>query len=245
MLRGLYSAASGMNYQIQQVDLIANNLANVGTNGYKRKELLAASFGDVLIQLTEQAKGAEASVGTGVRVDGVARFETPGNLVATGNRFNLAITGPGYFVTRGADGVDKLTRDGDFQIDARSRLVTRNGEEVLDTARQPITLTGDLHGMRVADDGNINLGDTPVAQILVVNPPPEQLETRFPIAERTLPRFGNAVMKQGFLEQSNVNVVTEMVSMLTANRAYGFGQKVISAHDQMLQKAANDLGRIT
>ncbi|MNX69168.1 Flagellar basal-body rod protein FlgG [compost metagenome] len=79
----------------------------------------------------------------------------------------------------------------------------------------------------------------------MVEPPKIALETQFPLAPPGLPPSTNVSIKQGFLEHSNVNVVTEMVSMMTANRAYGFGQKVISAHDQILQKAANDLGRIS
>lgn len=245
MLRGIYSAASGMNFQMQQVDLIASNLANVETNGYKRKELIGSSFGDLLVQFMNQAPGTEATVGTGVKIDGVARFETPGNLVQTGNRLNFALAGPGYFLTRGADGTEKLTRDGDFQLDATGRLATRAGDLVLDGNRRPITLTGDMHTLRVAENGTLTVNDNPITQLMVVNPPASVLETQFPVAPPGLPMAANPGVKQGFLEHSNVNVVTEMVSMMTANRAFGFGQKIISAHDQILQKAANDLGRIS
>lgn len=245
MLRGIYSAASGMNFQMQQLDQIANNLANVETNGYKRKELIGSSFGDLLVQFMDQAPGTENTIGTGVKVDGVARFETPGNLVQTGNRFNFALTGPGYFLTRGADGTEKLTRDGDFQLDSTGRLVTRSGDVVLDAGRRPIVLTGDLTAMRVAADGTVSVADQPVTQMMVVNPPEAALTSQFPVAPPGLAMAANAGVKQGFLEHSNVNVVTEMVAMMTANRAFGFGQKIISAHDQLLQKAANDLGRIS
>ncbi len=245
MLRGIYSAASGMNFQMQQVDLIANNLANVQTNGFKRQELLGSSFGDLLVQFMNQAPGTEAAIGTGVKVDGVARFETAGNLVQTGNKFNFALAGPGYFLTRGMDGVEKVTRDGDFQLDAQARLITRSGDFVLDVNRRPITLAGDLTSMKVGDDGTISLNEAPYTRMLVVNPPASALETQFPVAPPGLAAAPNAGVKQGFLESSNVNVVTEMVSMMTANRAYGFGQKIISAHDQILQKAANDLGRMS
>lgn len=245
MLRGIYSAASGMNFQMQQVDLIANNLANVQTNGYKRKELIGSSFGDLLVQFMNQAPGTEAAIGTGVKVDGAARFETPGNLMQTKNKFNFALSGEGYFLTRGADGTEKVTRDGDFQLDAGGRLVTRSGDFVLDVNRRPITLTGDLSSMRVADDGMISIGDAAYTMMMVVNPPASALETQFPLAPPGLAQVPNPGVKQGFLESSNVNVVTEMVSMMTANRSFAFGQKIISAHDQILQKAANDLGRMS
>lgn len=245
MLRGIYSAASGMNFQMQQVDLITSNLANVETNGYKRKELLGSSFGDLLVQFMDQAPGTEATIGTGVKVDGVARFETPGNLVQTGNRFNFAIAGPGYFLTRSPDGTEKVTRDGDFQLDSVGRLVTRSGDLVLDGNRRAITLQGDLRTLRATENGTLSVGDNPVTQLMVVNPPASVLETRFPLAPPGLARVQDPSVKQGFLEHSNVNVVTEMVAMMSANRAFGYGQKIISAHDQILQKAANDLGRIT
>ncbi|HEY9900001.1 MAG TPA: flagellar hook-basal body protein [Pantanalinema sp.] len=245
MLRGIYSAATGMMFQMQQVNTIANNLANVETNGYKRKELMGSSFGDLLVQFTDQAPGTENVIGTGVKTDGISRYETPGNLVQTSNRFNVAIASTGYFLTRGADGVEKVTRDGDFQPDTNGRLATRSGDLVLGTDRRPILLTGDLHNMQIAEDGRITVGDQQLGTLMVVEPPKIALETQFPLAPPGLPPSTNVSIKQGFLEHSNVNVVTEMVSMMTANRAYGFGQKVISAHDQILQKAANDLGRIS
>lgn len=245
MLRGIYSAASGMNFQMQQVDLITSNLANVETNGYKRKELLGSSFGDLLVQFMDQAPGTEATIGTGVKVDGVARFETPGNLIQTGNRFNFAIAGSGYFLTRSPDGTEKVTRDGDFQLDSVGRLVTRSGDLVLDGNRRAITLQGDLHTLRATEDGTLMVGDNPVTQLMVVDPPASVLETQFPLAPPGLAKVAAPSVKHGFLEHSNVNVVTEMVAMMSANRAFGYGQKIISAHDQILQKAANDLGRIS
>ena len=244
MFRGVYTAATGMVFQMKQVDLIANNLANVETNGFKRKELLATTFGDLVVKFAHQAPGTDSSVGTGVKVDGIARFETAGNLVQTGNPLNLALAGPGYFLVRSPDGTEKVTRDGDFQVDSLSRLVTRAGDLVLDAARRPIVLDGDLRTMKVSENGQVSLGDQPLTNLMVVNPPAEALETRFPLAPPGLtPMVQDVNLRQGFLEHSNVNVVTEMVSLLGANRIYGFGQKIISAQDQMLQKAANDLGR--
>lgn len=244
MLRGIYTAASGMMYQMQAVDLIAHNLANVETNGYKREELIGSSFGDLVVQLMHQAPGTEATVGTGVKIDGVARFETPGNMIETGSRFNLALSGPGYFLARGADNVEKLTRDGDFQIDSQNRLVNRAGDLVLNTSRRPMVLEGDLSLLKVSENGQVAVGDNPIGQIMVVDPP-KSLDSHFPVAPAGLPPMSDPSIKQGFLEHSNVNVVEEMVSMLVASRAFGFGQKIISAHDQILQKAANDLGRMS
>lgn len=244
MLRGIYSAASGMTFQMEQLNQIANNLANVDTNGFKRNELVASTFGDLLVQFTEQAPGTEATVGTGVKIDGLARFETQGNLVHTGGRFNMAINGPGYFMIKGTDGAEKLTRDGDFQLDAEQQLVTRTGELVLDSTHRPIVLQGDLTTLRVSENGSIYLGEVVQAQLMVTNPPTTLLQASFPVAPAGSAPMTNPKVEQGMLEHSNVNVVTEMVNMLAASRAFGFGQKVITAHDQTLQKAANDLGRM-
>lgn len=244
MLRGIYSAASGMTFQMEQINQIANNLANVDTNGFKRNELVASSFGDLLVQMTEHAPGTESTVGTGVKIDGLARFETQGNLIHTGGRFNMAINGSGYFMIRSADGTEKLTRDGDFQLDAEQRLMTRTGDLVLDTNRRPISLQGELSTLRVGENGSIYVGEVVQAQLMVTNPPTSVLESRFPAAPPGSLPMSNPKVEQGMLEHSNVNVVTEMVNMLTASRTFGFGQKVISAHDQTLQKAANDLGRM-
>lgn len=245
MLRGIYSAASGMTYQMEQVNQIANNLANVDTNGFKRNELLAASFGDLVVQMSEHAPGTESTIGTGVKIDGVARFETQGNLVHTGGRLNMAINGPGYFLVRGADGTEKLTRDGDFQLDANQRLITRTGDLVLNGTHRPIVLTGDLSTMRVSENGSLFVNEVVQDQLMVTNPPAAALASSFPAAPPGLQPISNPVVAQGMLEHSNVNIVTEMVNMLTASRAFGFGQKVISAHDQILQKTANDLGRMS
>lgn len=247
MLRGIYTAATGMAYQLEAVNTISHNLANVETNGYKRKELLGASFGDVLIEMTGQAPGMQAVVGQGIRSDGVFRFDTPGNLVTTGSPLSFALANQGYFVVQRQDGTRLMTRDGDFSLDEQRRLVTKSGELVLSVrppANQlgPVVLAGDLATFKVSPEGNLTQGDDFLGRLLVVNPPEEQMGA-FPVAPAQL-ALADGGVKQGFLEHSNVNVVTEMVSLLHANRSFSFSQKVITAHDQMLQKAANDLGRV-
>ncbi len=247
MLRGIYTAATGMMHQMEAVNTISHNLANVETNGYKRKELLGASFDDVLVEMTGAAPGMQGIVGQGIRTEGVFRYDTPGNLVATGSPLTFALANPGYFVVQRPDGTRLMTRDGDFSIDEQRRLVTKSGELVL-AVRPPsnqlsaVTLPGDMAAFKISADGQITQGEDYLGRLLVVNPPEAEMAT-FPVAPGQLQLVDGGV-KQGFLEHSNVNVVTEMVSLLHANRSFGFSQKVIMAHDQMLQKAANDLGRI-
>jgi flagellar basal-body rod protein FlgG len=247
MLRGIYTAATGMMHQLEAVNTISHNLANVETNGYKRKELLGASFDDVLIEMTGGAPGMQGLVGQGIRTEGTFRYDTPGNLKATGSPLTFALANDGYFVVERQDGTRLMTRDGDFSLDEQRRLVTKSGEMVLSVRPPsnqlfPVVLPGDLAAFKVAPDGQLTQGENYLGRLLVVNPPEEQMAT-FPVAPGQLQLIDGGV-KQGFLEHSNVNVVTEMVSLLHANRSFGFSQKVIMAHDQMLQKAANDLGRI-
>lgn len=245
MLRGLYAAASGMNFQMAQLNQIANNIANIGTNGFKRQELLASSFGDLVVQFADHAPGTDSTVGTGVKIDGVARFENEGSLHQTNNRFDFAIDGPGYFMIQGSNGVEKLTRDGAFQLDANHHLITQTGELVLNTHHRPITLNGDLTTMRVASNGDLYVDNKLQDQIMVTHPPEAALQAHFPVAPPGLLPMKDPVVRQGVLESSNVNVVTEMVAMVTANRAFSFDEKVVKANDNILQKAANDLGRMS
>lgn len=247
MLRGIYTAATGMMHQMEAVNTISHNLANIETNGYKRKELLGVSFDEVLVEMTGAAPGLQGVVGQGIRTAGVFQYNTPGNLISTGNPLNFALGNPGYFVVQRPDGTRIMTRDGDFSIDEQRRLITKTGELVL-AVRPPnnqlsvITLPGDMATFRISSDGQITQDDVYLGRLLVINPTEAEMAT-FPVAPNQLQLVDGGV-KQGFLEHSNVNVVTEMVSLLHANRSFGFSQKVIMAHDQMLQKAANDLGRI-
>lgn len=247
MLRGVYTAATGMMYQLEAVNTISHNLANVETNGYKKKELLGSSFEQLLVEMTGQAPGMEAVIGQGIRSEGSFRYDTPGNLVTTGSPLTFALSKPGYFVVQRQDGTQLLTRDGDFSLDEQRRLITKSGELVLavrppGNQLRPVFLQGDLATLKVSPEGNVTQGEDYLGRLAVVNPTEAELQ-RFPVAPPQL-QLVDAGIKQGFLEHSNVNVVTEMVSLLHANRSFGFSQKVVMAHDQMLQKAANDLGRI-
>lgn len=247
MLRGIYTAATGMMFQMEAVNTISHNLANVETNGYKRKELLGVSFDDVLVEMTGGAPGMQGIVGQGIQSEGTFRYDTPGNLIPTGSPLTFALANPGYFVVQRQDGTQLMTRDGDFTLDNQRRLITKSGEFVLSVRPPgnqlaPVILDGDLAAFEVSPEGQLTLGDAFLGRLVVVNPPEAEMGT-FPVAPPQL-QLVDGGLKQGFLEHSNVNVVTEMVSLLHANRAFGFSQKVIMAHDTMLQKAANDLGRI-
>lgn len=235
-----------MTMNMQVVDVLAHNLANAATTGYKRREPVMQSFGDVLVELAGGAgvSGEVGATGTGVRLAEIARNEQAGALRKTDGKLDVALPVAGqYFVIQRADGTRLFTRDGQFYLNERRQLVTASGERVLGTDLGPITLRDEFRDIKFREDGTIVTNEGEVGRLLVVAPSPNQL-LGFPQAAGRLTPAEGAVLRQGYLESSNVNIVTEMVSLLEANRAFGFEQKIVSAHDQMLQKAANDVGRV-
>ena len=244
MLKGIYIAASGMSYQLDAVNDVAGNLANINTPGYKRTQLVGEAFGSLVTQFSHAT--ADDKVGMGVRELGTARVETQGSLVRTNNPLDMALTGDGYFQTIGANGNVQVTRNGDFRLDNQGYLVAQTGERVLGTNNQPIQLgviaTAD---MKVRPDGTILSGDRPVAQVKVVGK--EEAATQaFPGSRINAPaQNAGFSVEQGYLENSNVNVVAEMVNMININRVFSFGQKCVTTQDNLLDKSANDLGRLS
>ncbi len=246
MLRGIYNAASGMSMNMQVVDVLAHNLANANTAGYKRRQPVMKSFGDVLVEATGELEQTQpiGSTGTGVHLDEIARIEKTGPLRRTANPFDVALTAPGqYFVAQRKDGTQLYTRDGQFYKNDQNLLVTGSGELVLGADQGSIVLREDPQNIKIRSDGTILANEAEIGRLLVVAPTRDQLRA-FPLASGQLTPAEGVEVKQGYLESSNVNIVTEMVSLIEANRAFGFEQKVVTAHDQMLQKAANDLGRL-
>lgn len=244
MIRGIYAAASGMTFQMNQVDAIANNIANVETNGYKRSQLIPEAFGNLVVQMAG-GNAPPASLSEGVRSAELARFDTPGNVRATGNPLNLAITGPGYFLVQQPSGRVVLTRDGDFNLDANQRLVTKAGDLVLDTRRRPLTIPGLTNQIEIQQDGTVVSNGLVGARIMVVAPTQAQLAS-FPVAPAGIAAAPPATVdvRQGFLEDSNVNVVTELVQLLEAEKLFNFDQKAVTTQDQELQKATSQLGQV-
>ena len=261
-MRALSIAATGMAAQQTNVETIANNLANMNTTGFKQQR---AEFQDLLYQ-NVQTTGAQPSdqgtyapngiqIGAGVRTAAIYRITTQGDLQSTGNPYDVAVQGPGYFRIQQADGTDAYTRSGNFSLSPQGQLVTQDGLVV-----QPgIAIPQNTLSVTINAQGQVN------ATVAGNNTPQTvgQLElTRFP-NEAGLNAIGNnmyletpgsgspqagvpgttgyGTVQQGFLETSNVNSVDEITSLITAQRAYEMNSKAISTADQMLEYVNNQL----
>ena len=256
MIRSLWISKTGLDAQQTQMDVIANNLANVSTNGFKRSR---AVFEDLLYQTMRQP-GAQSSqqtqlpsglqVGTGVRPVAAERIHTQGNLQQTGNRLDIAIEGAGFFQVLMPDGTTAYTRDGSFQTDNQGQVVTASGFVV-----QPaITIPANAITVTIARDGVVTVtqpGTTAPVQIgsiqlaTFINPAGLQSQGENLYVETAssgtpgtnVPGSnGSGSLLQGYVETSNVNVVEELVNMIQTQRSYEINSKAITVSDQMLQK---------
>jgi flagellar basal-body rod protein FlgG len=256
VIRSLWIAKTGMESQQMQLDNISHNLANVGTNGFKRGHVV---FEDLIYQNLRQAGAASSDstqlptglqVGLGVRPVATSRIFTQGNLQQTSNNLDLAVKGQGFFQIQQPDGTTAYTRDGAFQVDANGQLVTNNGHVV-----QPgITIPPNAQSVTIAPDGTVSVAlpgqATPqaVGQLALasfVNPAglePKGMNLWGETAASGAPQAGVpganglGLLQQGYVETSNVNVVEELVAMIQTQRAYELNSKAIQTSDQMLQR---------
>lgn len=268
MLRALWTAASGMTNQQINVDTISNNLANINTTGYKTEN---AEFKSLLYQtIQEQStdnngnpKPSGIQVGLGVRNSAITSQYTQGLLTETGNDFDLAIAGKGFFIVQTQNGDIAYTRNGLFQMAKGNlglTLATSDGNPVLDSNGEPIVLdnsyeatniTIDETGTLLYPDESGNAVSLGISIGLAQFNNPNGLEklsnsllketdasgtVRMESTDTTLPK---SKIKQGYLEGSNVQAVDEMVNLIVAQRAYEMNSKIITAADEMLQQANN------
>ncbi|MDP3082868.1 MAG: flagellar basal-body rod protein FlgG [Rubrivivax sp.] len=258
MIRSLWIAKTGMEGQQIKLDSISNNLANVGTNGFKRGGVV---FEDLMYQNLRQAGANTAEtatlptglqVGLGVRAAGTTRNFGQGSLQQTGNNLDVAVKGNGFFPIQMPDGSTGYTRDGAFQVDATGQMVTNSGY----TVQPGITIPTNALSVTIAADGTVSVtvpgqaapqvqGQLQLASFANpagLEPRGQNLytETAASGAPNTGAPGANGLggLQQGFVEGSNVNVVEELVSMIATQRAYELSSKAIQTSDQMLQKLA-------
>lgn len=254
MIKALYTSATGMKVHQFFLDVTANNLANVNTTGFKRVQ---ANFQDLLYDKTtaagsESAQGLQnptgLQVGSGARVVSTSKVFTQGTPTNTGRDLDLSIQGNGFFQISHPDGSTVYSRDGSFQLNSDGEIVNAEGLKL----EPSISITGDVIAISIGSDGTVSVqtsdGNTQsLGQINITKfPNTAGLESlgRNLYRETTAsgsPQTGTAgqdgygEIMQGFLEGSNVEVVTEMVNIIVAQRAYETSSKAIRASDDMLK----------
>jgi len=250
MVRGLYAAASGMIARMSEQDVLADNLANAGTPGFRRGSPVISSFPDALALAWRTSSSPAASPGA-VPITGGAQLGysipdlSPGPMRETGNPLNIAIDGPGFFVAL-SDAGYIYTRAGNFTLNDSRVLVTANGEPVLGTGG--IIRVPEGEQISCDRDGVISVDGQIVARLLICTPPdpPALLRAVGGLAssDQTLEPLPNPSVRQGYLEDSNVNAIKEMAAMIVAYRVYEANQRALQAQDQTLDKVINDVGRV-
>ncbi len=257
MIRGMWSAATGMAAQQLRLDIISNNLANVNTTGFKKSR---ADFEDLIYQTDRQAGGMLPSggqvptslqVGLGVRPVAINKIFSQGDYVNTENEMDIAIEGKGFFKIL-SNGTEYYTRAGSFKVDKDGFVTTPDGDRVQPEFNVPVTTVStsiDSSGKitcygpnnTVVASGQISLYTFPnqaglsnVGRNLF-----QQTEASGAPTEGTPGLNGVGTVAQGFLEVSNVNVVEEMVNMIITQRAYELNSKAIQTADQMMERAAS------
>jgi flagellar basal-body rod protein FlgG len=249
----LYSAASGMEAQQLNLNTIANNLANVNTNGFKRSQI---SFQDLLYQ-KPRTVGAQDSggnilptgieIGNGTRVAATSKNFTQGDLTHTGEKLDIAIQGDGFYEIQRPDGTSAYTRDGSFKVSSTGQVTTSDGLPVLSGFQSIPTGTT---AISVSEDGQVTYTTSSGTQSFrlqltrFANPAGLQSLGGNLYAETTAsgtPETGSpgeqgfGTTMQYYVEGSNVNIVQEMVNLITAQRAYEINSKSIQTSDEMLQ----------
>ena len=256
MLRAFSTAATGMTAQQMMVDVIANNLANINTTGFKRSQI---NFQDLLyIEMqepgTEVASGVTSpgglEIGSGVRAASTIKVFSAGEFQNTGRKLDIAIRGEGFLQVTLPNGDLRYTRDGALQINADGELVTTTGY-ILEPA---ISIPIDAVSVDIGKDGGVNITDAagtqsvsgPIQLVRFPNPSGLSSEGDNLLAETeasgtatpgTPGESGFGTIQSGFLEKSNVQMVSELVNLITAQRAYEINSRAIKAGDDMLRTA--------
>jgi flagellar basal-body rod protein FlgG len=238
MLDGLLTAAAGLNAQQTQLDAVANDMANVNTDGYKSERV---AFDDLLYSKVDMA-GTETTAGAGASATIIGRSQAQGALKETGNPLDLAIDGPGYFQVTRPNGQLALTRDGSFSIDATGTLVDAEGNRLSPAVKLPAGVSPSE--VSIDAYGTVRLGAKRIGQVSVVNvTAPGQMVALGgslfgPTAASGEPQPAQSTrIVQGALEQSNVDLGSAMTSLVTTERAFQMDSEAIQNDSQMLSIA--------
>ena len=284
MWRGLFIAASGMLTEERRTDVIANNLANAATTGYKKDTAVHHEFENMLIKrmydYADNSSGAMAGglldtesgdvtkfkgfsaaqndspevgqLGFGSHIDEVAVDYSQGAFESTGNTFDLAIAGEGFFTIQTPQGI-RYTRSGAFFKNQDGVLQDIRGYNLLDRGGNPITIPADIADSRISVSGDgsifVNGQNQPIAQIQLAQfdnrlAVQKQGDNLFAAVNNAQPQPATGEIMQGMLERSNVEIVQEMVELIHNHRLYEANAKAVSTQDTMLETSANQIGRL-
>jgi flagellar basal-body rod protein FlgG len=261
MIRALYTAATGMEAQQLNIDVIANNLANVNTTGFKRDRATFETLAYQIMTAPGAAASAEnryatgLSLGSGVEMTGTARVNSQGALSTTDNPLDLAIEGDGFFQVTLPDGTIGYTRAGGFNLSPEGQIVTSDGMPLQPAIQVPegaesitVGADGTISAQLAGEAEPTQLGQIELARF--INPAGLAAKGGNIFTETAAsgaPQVGPAALegrgsiRQGMLEGSNVNVVQELVDMIETQRAYEVNAKMVSANDEMLRNANQQL----
>ena len=258
MLKGLYIAHTGMVNEQNRLDVLTNNLANASTVGYKKEGTTSQSFDDILtLKIKDESEGVHLAKKLGRNNPGVKIGEnytdySQGSFRATNNPYDLALAGDGFFAieytNKAGETSTMYTRAGSFTLNKDGNLVNSEGDYVLDVDGKHIQLDT-LQESQIYNDGSIVQNGKFVAQIQIADFENYDYLEKFgesyyiPV-EGASKMQGNAEVKSGFLEMSNVQVVSEMVNLIAITRAYESNQKIIQTYDSSLEIAVSQLGKI-
>ena len=245
MLRGLYTAHTGLRNEQNRMDILTNNLANASTVGFKKEGSTSQPFREVL---AVKIKDSSVGLGTiqpighsrlGVKIGENYTDYGQGPFRVTDNTYDLALSGSGFFALEYTDSEGetstKYTRAGNFTLTQDGYLVNNDGMYVLDTQNRRIQLDTLTTDTKIDDAGNIFQNERQVAQIQVADFEDYNYLEKYD---------GTGEVKSGVLEMANMSVISEMVNMISVTRAYESNQKIVQTYDESLDISVNQLGRI-
>lgn len=258
MLKGLYTAYTGMLNEQHRLDTLTNNLANADTVGFKKEGATSQAFGDLLaVKLKDASVGTRLAQPIGFNNPGVKIGEnytdfTQGSYRVTENTYDLALSGNGFFAieftNKAGETYTMYTRAGQFTLTNEGYLVTADGDYVLDVNNNRIRIDT-LTDSRIDENGNIFQNGQLVATIQVAdfedyNYLEKYAETYYRPVEGAVFTPADAKVHSGYLEMANVQIVSEMVNLIAITRAYESNQKIIQTYDSSLEIAVSQLGRL-
>jgi flagellar basal-body rod protein FlgG len=245
MIKGIYSSASGMQYLQLKQEITANNLANVSTTGFKKEGVFRKTLMDrekiLRMNATDFVNLEE--------VDIVKTDYSRGSLSVTNNPLDFAIDGNGFFAVETLNGI-RYTRNGNFILDGENYLVTTNGYRILNQNNQPIQIAPEGE-VFISDDGSVTVNGEVMARLKITDfPNPYNLLKMgdglfYDLSNLGFtPQFDTYRIRQGVLEESNVNAIEEMAKMINTIRDFDTNQRSILAQDQTLDRAVNEIAKM-